>query len=461
MENIVAIATPAGAGGISVIRISGENAIEIADRVFKAKNGTLLKEKKGYTASFGGVYDCFQNSSSEDLFLDEAIATVFIAPHSYTGENVVELSCHGGVYSTNEVLRTVIKAGASLAGKGEFTKRAFMNGKLTLTQAEAVRDLINAENKQALLTAHAQKEGALYKKLDSMYNQMLKIAGNLAVFIDYPEEDIDEIETADLLVQLKDVSNQIRELVTNFDKGKLIREGIDTVIVGKPNVGKSTLMNLLAGYQKSIVTDIAGTTRDIVEEVINLGDIMLRLYDTAGIHDTQDIIEQKGVELALNKLKSANLILAVFDNSSNLDKYDFDIIEKIANLNSVVAIINKSDLTSNLNLEEIEKNFKHIVSISAKNEENIANLEQVIKEIVDLNSLDPSQAMLLNNRQYESANTANESILQAIEAIEMGMTFDVVGILVEEGIEGILKLSGKSVTIEVVNEVFSNFCVGK
>ncbi len=460
MENIVAIATPAGAGGISVIRISGENAIEIADKVFKSKSGILLKDKKGYTASFGGVYDC-NHGNDNDLFLDEAIATVFIAPHSYTGENVVELSCHGGIYSTNEVLRTVIKAGATLAGKGEFTKRAFMNGKLTLTQAEAVRDLINAENKQALITAHAQKEGALYKKLDNMYNQMLKIAGNLAVFIDYPEEDIDEIQTEDLLIELKDVSTQIGELVRNFDKGKLIREGIETVIIGKPNVGKSTLMNLLAGYQKSIVTDIAGTTRDIVEEVINLGDLTLRLSDTAGIHETDDIIEQKGVELALNKLKSANLVLAVFDNSSPFDKFDLDIIEKISDLSSVVAIINKSDLDNKIDMDKIQEKFKNIVSISAKNEENISKLEQVIKEIVDLNSLDPSQAMLLNNRQYESANTANESIIQAIDAINMGMTFDVVGILVEEGIEGILKLSGKSVTIEVVNEVFSNFCVGK
>lgn len=453
MENIVAIATPSGAGGISVIRISGEDAITIADKVFKAKSDILLKDKKGYTASFGGVYD-------NELFLDEAIATVFRSPHSYTGENVVELSCHGGIYSTNEVLRSVIKAGASLADKGEFTKRAFMNGKLTLTQAEAVRDLINAQNKQALLTAHAQKDGALYKKLDNMYNKMLKIAGNIAVYIDYPEEDIDDIQTQDLLVELQEVSSQIVELIKNFDKGKLVRDGIDTVIIGKPNVGKSTLMNLLAGYQKSIVTDIAGTTRDIVEETINLGEIMLRVSDTAGIHETDDVIEQKGVELALNKLSSANLVLCVFDNSKELDKYDLDIIEKIDKENSI-ALINKSDLESKLDLDVINKSFKHIVTISAKNEDGLIKLEEKIKEIVNLNSLDPSQAMLLNNRQYESANTANESILQAVDAVRAGITFDVILILVEEGIEGILKLSGKSVTIEVVNEVFSNFCVGK
>ncbi len=373
--------------------------------------------------------------------MDSSVATVFRAPKSYTGENVVELSCHGGIYITREILRSVIESGARLAEPGEFTKRAFLNGKLTLTQAEAVIDMIHSHNRQALNAAKSELDGALFKKIQNVKNELLNIAGHLAAWVDYPEEDIEVIEEENLLSSLKVANNTIDELLKTYDTGKLFKEGIDTVIVGKPNVGKSTLMNLMVGTQKSIVTDIAGTTRDVIEESVMLGEVMLKLSDTAGIRETKDIVEQFGVDIAKKKIDTAMLVLAVFDSSSDISQEDKDIVESLKDKLSI-AIINKTDLDSKIDMNFIESHFKNIVSISAKNATDIKLLEDIITKELRLNEVDTSAGMIANERQRECALRASRYVKESIEAVEFGMTLDAVTVSIEMAIDALLELTG-------------------
>ena len=342
---IAAISTAQASAGISVIRISGDEAIHIAEKVFQSKNGKSISEMKGYTCALGMVYE-----KGEPI--DECIATVFRAPHSYTGEDVVELSCHGGVYITARVLRAVYDEGAQAAQAGEFTKRAFLNGKLDLIEAESVMDIISSRSKESARAALNVKEGALSRRINQIKDQLLDLAAHLNAWADYPEEDIPAVENDSLIDSLKSVEAQFNEVLRNYDNGRILKDGIDAVIAGKPNVGKSTLMNLLAGFDKSIVTSTAGTTRDIIEESVSLGDIILNLSDTAGIHETGDEIESIGVDKAKSRVNSAALLLCVFDSSAELTEDDFDIIKLAKDVPSV-AILNKSDLLSKLDENSI------------------------------------------------------------------------------------------------------------
>ncbi|MEG2597297.1 MAG: tRNA uridine-5-carboxymethylaminomethyl(34) synthesis GTPase MnmE, partial [Oscillospiraceae bacterium] len=379
---------------------------------------------------------------------------------SYTGEDVVEISCHGGLLVTKKVLRAIVKQGAFPAEAGEFTKRAFLNGKLTLTQAEAVSDLISAESELGFRAAQNAMQGALYQKIQHVLADMLTISGHISAYIDYPEEDLDTVTMQQIKQKCEDGMTALKELLNTFDRGKIIRDGIETVIVGKPNVGKSTLMNLLAGCQKSIVTEVPGTTRDIVEETIKLGDIVLRLSDTAGIRETTDIIEQAGVHLAYDRLKMATLILAVFDFSSPLSAEDLTVIEKVKG-ERCIAVINKSDLPTKINYKYIKDNFKHIVEISAKEQQGIEQLNLEITQLFSLNEIASSGAILANERQYHCAYRAMQLLQEVLDTIELGYTLDAVDVSIESVISALLELSGEKVTDAVVNEVFSHFCVGK
>lgn len=452
-KTIAAISTPRATGGISVVRISGEKAIEIADEVFLSVSGKKISELSGYTALFGDIKD-------EKETIDQGVALVFRAPKSYTGEDVVEISCHGGIFVTEKVLRAVLKKGASPAEAGEFTKRAFLNGKMTLTQAEAVTDLINAESEKGLRAAQNALKGALYNKIKTVLNDLLSVVAHISAFIDYPDEDIDDLGVAEIKENVNKDIELLENLLKTFDCGKILREGIETVIVGRPNVGKSTLMNLLAGCQKSIVTDIPGTTRDVVEEAVNIGDVILRLADTAGVRETDDIIEKAGVERTFDRLENADLALVVFDSSSPILDIDIEIIEKVKNIPSV-AVINKIDLDANINKKYIYDNFKHIVEISAVNQQGIELLNDEICKLLKLNDINPSAAMLANERQYHCVLEAKKNLEEANEAIKMGFTMDAVGINIESAISVLLELTGEKVTDAVVNEVFSQFCVGK
>ena len=339
-DTVAAISTAQGEGGIGVIRISGDNALQIADKIFNSISGKKVTEMKGYTASFGKIFE-----NGEDI--DEAVALVFKAPHSYTGEDVVELSCHGGLYITKRVLRAVLNAGAAPAQAGEFTKRAFLNGKIDLTEAEAVIDIISAKSRGAARAALCVKEGALRKKIDGVKNDLLSQAAHLSAWADYPEEDIAEV-TVDSVIETCDSAIKcLQSLLDSYDCGQTVKKGIDTVIAGRPNVGKSTIMNLLSGYEKSIVTDIPGTTRDIVEDTVTVGDVVLNLSDTAGLRDTDDAVEKIGVDRARKRLEQCGLLLAVFDNSRELDEDDYNLIESAKSVPSI-AVINKTDLDNKL-----------------------------------------------------------------------------------------------------------------
>ena len=452
-QTIAAVATAVAPAGVSMIRISGDEALEVASRVFVPAGKKTLFDCKGYEALFGTV-------QQDGAVIDQAVALVFLAPHSYTGETVVEISCHGGIYVTRAVLRAVLESGARLAQPGEFTKRAFLNGKLSLTQAEAVIDLIEAKTRDASKAATSQLSGVLGKKINSVKDQLLKLAAHLSAWVDYPEDEIPEVDESEIVETAQTCYDEICALLDTYDAGRLIREGIDTVIVGKPNVGKSTLMNTLARYERSIVTDIAGTTRDVVEESVRLGDLLLRLSDTAGIRETDDRVEQIGVSIAKQRLAEASLVLAVFDGSSDWSEEDEELILMTAD-RPTVAIVNKNDLPSKTNMEKIQQSFDSIVEISAREESAAKSLEEAIRKKLSMEQIDPTAPMLANERQRSCAIAAKKSLAGVLAAVRDGMTFDAVTVLVEEAIEAILTLSGERVTEAVVDQVFSNFCVGK
>ena len=450
---IAAISTAQASAGISVIRISGDDAIAIAQKVFHSKSGKQLNEMKVYTCALGEAY-----SSGE--VIDECIATVFRAPHSYTGEDVVELSCHGGVYITAQVLRAVYDAGAQVAQAGEFTKRAFLNGKLDLMEAESVMDIISSRSKASAKAALSVKEGALSRRINKIKDILLDLAAHLNAWADYPEEDIPAVEDNTLSDNLKAVAASLNIILKDYDNGRLLKNGINTVIAGKPNVGKSTLMNLLAGYDKSIVTSVAGTTRDVVEESVNLDDVILNLSDTAGIHTTNDEIESIGVNKAKDRVNAAALILCVFDCSKPLDDEDREIIRMVSDTNAI-AILNKDDLPRQLDENEIRKAFGEIIPMSAKKAEGVKELIAAIKRVCEIGDINAADALIYNERQRSLVNKAINCVNEAIEALNIGLTLDAVTVLTEEAIGYLCELTGENVTDEVIDKVFHQFCVGK
>lgn len=453
MSTIAAISTGQAAGGIGVVRISGKNALSVADRIFKTVSGIKLEKLSGYKAAFGKVF-------FEEKCVDEAVALVFKAPKSYTGEDVVEISCHGGLLVTKQVLRAALANGAVPAEAGEFTKRAFLNGKMDLTRAESVMNIISAKSEQAKSAALNTLDGALYKKISEISLSLKKIAAQMAAWVDYPDEEIDDLSDEKLKTTLLTAKAELEKLIKSFDVGQIIIEGVETAIVGKPNVGKSTLMNLLSGCEKSIVTSVAGTTRDIVEETVTLGNNVLRLADTAGLHDTEDTVEKIGVDRTRQKLDRASLVLAVFDSSTEIDDEDMEII-KMCNGKNAVAIINKTDLNTKFNAEKINKSFESVVYLSAKDRNGIQELEKAIEKTLGTADFDTSAATLMNERQLACCKAALQSIDEAISALEIGMTRDALNVNIDVAVESLDTLTGEKATESVVNEIFSQFCVGK
>ena len=452
MHTIAAISTPNAVGGIAVIRISGSSAFAVAERIFKPFNNKKISDMEGYTCCYGIAHDNNER-------IDDCILTAFKAPHSYTGEDVIEISCHGGLFISKKILRTALKNGAENAEAGEFTKRAFMNGKLDLTQAEAVMDIISAKSDMELKIAEELREGAAFKKARNCSDKLVKILGDLAAWADYPEEDIPEVEPNQLAEELKTVRNELFSLVENYDAGRIIREGVSTVIVGKPNVGKSTLFNCLAGCERSIVTDISGTTRDVVEESVRIGDIILRLSDTAGIHETQDIIEGIGIGIAEKMIDSSELVIAVFDGSCPCTEDDLKLIDRIKNKKSL-AVINKSDAEQVFDSEMIKSKNIPIVYISAK-ENNIEQLNIAVQNLFKINSEIFSSVPAANERQKRCIEKALESVDNAVNMLKNGEFLDAVTVVIDEAEQYLLELTGEKITETVVNEVFSRFCVGK
>ena len=451
---IAAISTPVSSAGLGVIRVSGDGAISVAQRVFRPISSTRqLTDLVGYQAAYGHVADA-------EGVIDECVALVFRAPHSYTGEEVVELSCHGGVYLLQRTLRALLEAGAEPAAAGEFTRRAVLNGKLDLTRAEAVMDLIGAEGRLSAKTALATREGAVFRRLSPVKEQLIALQAQIAAFVDYPDDDIPELEPSALEKRLTEAIEVLETLLATYDAGQVLHHGVDTAIVGSPNVGKSTLMNCLAGCDRSIVTDIAGTTRDVVEETVRVGEICLRLSDTAGIRETDDTVEAIGVARSRERLERAALVLAVFDSSRPLSTDDRELIDRLPP-KTTIAVLNKQDLPQKIDSELIKGAFQHIVYMQADTGKGRDMLEAAILEVTGLNRLDEAEPILATERQRDCVRRAAAALQEAVEALRIGLSQDAVGVSVDGALAALLELTGERTTEAVVDGIFARFCVGK
>lgn len=452
MSTIAAISTAKGVGGIGVIRISGDDAIKIASKVFVPfNNSTKVIDMKGYTAKYGKVV-------KNGEVIDEAVLLIFRAPYSYTGEDVAEISCHGGLFVTREVLRAVLDEGAVLAGPGEFTKRAFLNGKVDLSQAESVMDIISARSRRANRIAQNQRDGVLSKKINALKEKLLEISASLSVWADFPEEDIPEVDSENLASDLKEVQNGISKLIKNYDK--VLTDGVKTVIIGRPNVGKSTLMNLISGCEKSIVTDIAGTTRDMVEETVMVGDIPLLLVDTAGIRETDDVVEKIGVGRAKKSINDSDLNILILDASQPLTAEDLEIM-RLCDASKTIVVLNKIDLGMKINLNDLSDFSGKIVEMSALNYEGEEEFRAMLQKVVAVSEVEPSEALISNERQFTAMKRALEMVSSAAEDLKSGITLDAVTVLIQNAASELMSLTGENVNVETVNKIFSKFCVGK
>lgn len=450
-KTIAAAATAPGESALGVIRISGRDAIAVGDKVFCAFSGKKLCELEGYQAAYGEIVN-------EGTRLDTCVALVFKEPRSYTGEDVVELSVHGGELMLKSVLRLILDNGARLAEAGEFTKRAFLNGKLDLTKAESIMGLISARNEAELRLSRAAHSGKVSRKIAEIEEGLLSADAAISVYSDYPEEDIEELGKERFLKLLKDAQAALNKMLSDYDSGKVLREGISTAIVGKPNVGKSTLMNMLSGEERSIVTSVAGTTRDVIEETVTVGDIMLRLADTAGIRTTSDEVESIGVDLAKKRIEDSQLILAVFDGNSPVTNEDKQLLDAVKDKDCII-VVNKTDLGLNIDLSVFEN--IPVVLVSAKEGNGNEELAKAIKATVKAAELSPDTAVLLGERQRACAARALDGVTEAVNALESGCTLDAVGVCVDDALAALMELDGKRVTNEVTDEIFRKFCVGK
>ncbi|MEN2766789.1 tRNA uridine-5-carboxymethylaminomethyl(34) synthesis GTPase MnmE [Ornithinibacillus xuwenensis] len=455
-ETITAISTPIGEGAISIVRLSGPDAIDMTARIFQGKN---LLEVDSHTIHYGKIIDPLTNEVAE-----EVMVTVMRGPKTFTREDVVEVNCHGGLVSVNRVLEIVLSQGARLAEPGEFTKRAFLNGRIDLSQAEAVMDLIRAKTDKAMNVALKQMDGRLSNLIKKYRQSLLETVAHVEVNIDYPEyDDVEEMSQDMMRQKTKEVLAEIEELLSIAKQGKILREGIATAIIGRPNVGKSSLLNALVQENKAIVTDIPGTTRDIIEEYVNVRGIPLRLVDTAGIRDTEDIVERIGVERSRQALKEANLILFVLNHNEQLSEEDLRLFEAIKGLEYIV-IINKTDLEQKLNIDEVQRlvGDNTIVSTSLLKEEGIDELESAIAKSFFSGDIDTGDLTYVSNvRHIQLLKQAKQALEDAIASLEMGMPLDIVQIDVTRTWEFLGEIIGDTASDSLIDQLFSQFCLGK
>ena len=456
-DTIAAIATAMSSAGIGIVRISGREAIEIIQKIFRGKKEKNFAEEKTYTIHYGYIAD------GEEI-IDEVLVMLMKAPHSYTGEDTVEINCHGGVYVVQRVLETVLKNGARPAEPGEFTKRAFLNGKMDLSQAEAVIDVITSKNEYALQSSVSQLRGSVKKKIETMRETLLYHTAFIETALDDPEHISVDGYGETLEKELIPIREELKKLIDSAGNGRIIKEGIQTVILGKPNAGKSSLLNVLSGRERAIVTEIEGTTRDVLEEQIHLNGLNLNMIDTAGIRQTEDVVEKIGVEKAREYAESADLIIYVADASRKLDENDREIAQIIAG-KKVVVLLNKSDLEPVLTREELrtflEDEFP-VIEVSAKEEKGIRELEQQLKTMFlsgDLSFND--EVMITNMRQKSALQDAYMSLRKVQESIEDQMPEDFYSIDLMDAYEALGSITGETIGEDLVNEIFSKFCMGK
>lgn len=452
-ETIAAISTPAGEGGISIIRISGKKAIEIADKMYKGSK--KLCNVKSHTINYGHITD------SDGNILDKALVSVMLAPHTYTGENVAEINCHGGIVSTRLILQRALECGAVLASKGEFTKRAFLNGRIDLSQAESVMDIISSKTNLTHTIALNQLEGRLSSQINQLREKLISLLAHIEVLIDYAEEDLEPLSDEQFGNILTDCCNGIKKLLDTADRGRLIKKGIMTAIVGKPNVGKSSLLNLLSGFDRAIVTDIEGTTRDAIEEYINLGDIALRIIDTAGIRKTDDIIENIGVDKSKKYMNEADLVLFMLDGTRELDDNDMFIANSLSDEN-VIAIINKTEDGCAFDTSVIKDKFKNTLMFSVHKSIGVDALEEAVKNMFSIGSISSSDGSIITNIRHKEALKGALAYTEAAKnAFDARIPQDMISIDIENAISSLGEIVGLTVSDEVVDRIFHNFCLGK
>ena len=454
-DTIAAIATAMTSSGIGIVRISGDEAVSITDRIFEMKNQKKLEDMPTHTIHYGHIHD-------GDEVIDEVMVVLMRGPKSYTREDTVEIDCHGGVYVMKRILETVIKYGARPAEPGEFTKRAFLNGRIDLSQAESVIDVINSKNEFALKSSLSQLSGSVSEKIKEIRGNVLHEIAFIESALDDPEHISLDGYPEKLSGIVSDVIKKIDKLLANSDNGKMLKEGISTVIVGKPNAGKSSLLNFLVGEEKAIVTDIAGTTRDVLEEQINLNGILLNIIDTAGIRDTEDVVEKIGVERAKKYLNNADLVIYVVDTSTALDENDHEIMELLKDRHAIV-LLNKSDLSPVTTVEDIRKHLdKKMISISAKEQTGMDDLEETIKEMFFSGEVTFNDEVYITNiRHKTSFQEALRSLHLVLQSIADDMPEDFYSIDLMNAYEELGNIIGESVEDDLVNEIFSKFCMGK
>lgn len=457
MSTIAAISTAPGIGGIGIVRMSGEQAFTILEKIFKSKNELNIDQIKGYTIKYGHIVDGNET-------IDEVLVSFFKAPNSYTTENLCEISSHGGTYVVKKILETCLKNGAILAEPGEFTKRAFLNGRIDLSQAEAVIDIINAKTQKEAKTSINQLEGFLSKQINEIRELLMSIMVDIEVSIDYPEYDIEEVSNKKAYQILQEVRNKLESLSQSFDSGKIIKEGIKVALIGKPNAGKSSLLNAILKEERAIVTDVEGTTRDTIEESVSVEGIPIHIIDTAGIRNTDNKIEKIGIEKSRKMADEADLVIAIFDASKELDGEDEEILDLLKNKKSIV-VLNKIDLPERkITVETIkEKTGKEeIVEISAKEYLGIEKIYNEIAKMFELNEINlDNSAIITNIRHKEIILNAIKETKKAQEVISQNMPIDIIGIYIKDIMEALGKITGESVSDEIIKEIFSKFCLGK
>ncbi|TYO96422.1 tRNA uridine-5-carboxymethylaminomethyl(34) synthesis GTPase MnmE [Desulfallas thermosapovorans] len=459
-DTIAAISTPPGEGAIGIVRLSGPEAIVITEKIFRA-----AKNKDWSRQNFKLVYGYIYSPETKNV-IDEVLVGIMRAPYSYTKEDVVEINCHGGALPLRKILELVLNLGARLAEPGEFTKRAFLNGRLDLIQAESIIDIIRASTDDAMRLAVGQLSGGLSDKITAIQQQLLQITALIEANIDFPEEDVDEYNLTDIKLQVEQIMQEIKKLLENAETGKIYREGLRTVIIGKPNVGKSSLLNVLLKENRAIVTDIPGTTRDLIEEVINIGGIPLKIIDTAGIRETEDVIEKIGVQKTRESIKAADFIIMVFDALDGINEIDNEII-KLVQPKKGVKVLNKIDLQEQEN-PSLKEQLKIIlpdwplVDISALEERNIEKLEQEIVNMVTRGQVIPGDGIMVSNVRHKNQLVkALQHLTDVRDAIEQGMSLDLIAVDIRGAWEAVSEINGTAVTEHIVDKIFADFCIGK
>ena len=456
VSTIVSIATAPGIGGIGIIRMSGEKTFEIIEKIFKQKNPQKIEEIKGYSIKYGNIVD------GEEI-IDEVLVSYFKSPKSYTTEDMCEINSHGGNIVEKKILEICLKNGAELAEPGEFTKRAFLNGRIDLAQAESVIDVINAKSEKEMQSGIKQLEGFLSKEIKTIKQEILDVLVNVDVTIDYPEYDVPEVQENEIKNMLESIDIKLKKLEKSFDDGKIIKERIKTAIIGKPNAGKSSLLNAILKENRAIVTNIEGTTRDTIEEFVTINGIPLKIIDTAGIREAKDEVEKIGITKSIKEAEEADLIIAIFDSSKELTKEDIEILKMIEN-KKVIILLNKIDLNGVVteNDERLTKVTKNILKISALNKEGIENIYDKISEMFNLNEINLDNNILITNIRHKNIiSKAIENVKKSNEALKMDMPIDIIALYLKEILEDLGEITGEVVTDDIINEIFSKFCLGK